>query len=171
MSKIGIFYGSDTGNTEKIAYIINNILGKKKSDIFNISEINKKDIEKYDKILLGISTWYYGEPQCDWDDFFPIIKKINFKNKICAIFGCGDQENYPEYFCDAMGILGNIIKLRGAKIVGNWPTKGYYFINSKSLIKKKYFIGLAIDEDTQSDLTYLRIKNWIIKINKEMNIN
>ncbi|MFI4847003.1 MAG: flavodoxin FldA [Candidatus Makana argininalis] len=171
MTKIGIFYGSDTGNTEKIANIINNILGKKKSDIFNISETNKEDIEKYDKILLGISTWYYGESQCDWDDFFPTIKKINFKNKICAIFGCGDQENYPEYFCDAMGILGNIIKLKGANIVGKWSTKGYKFLNSKCLINKKYFIGLTIDEDTQPELTYSRIKIWINKIIKEMNIN
>ncbi|MGK2896924.1 MAG: flavodoxin FldA [Candidatus Makana argininalis] len=170
MSKIGIFYGSDTGNTEKIAHMISNILGKKRSDIYNISESYKKDIEKYDKILLGISTWYYGEAQCDWDDFFPIIKKINFKNKICSIFGCGDQKNYPEYFCDAMGILGNIIKLRGANIVGNWSTKGYSFTHSKCLVKNKYFIGLAIDEDTQPELTYSRIKIWINQINKEMNI-
>ena len=31
--------------------------------------------------MLGIPTWYYGEAQCDWDDFFPELEQIDFEDK------------------------------------------------------------------------------------------
>ncbi|CAL4321101.1 Flavodoxin 1 [Buchnera aphidicola (Periphyllus testudinaceus)] len=161
MKKIGIFFGTDTGNTEKISKIIHNIIGKKKSSIHDITSSCKQDFLKYDILILGVSTWYYGEVQCDWDDFLPILKKINFKNKKIAIFGCGDQEDYGEYFCDAMKILYDIVLLNNAKVIGKWPIKNYFFDSSKALINKKYFLGLAIDEDRQPELTKKRIKKWL----------
>lgn len=169
MSNIGIFYGSDTGNTENISRIIQKKLGKNIAKIFDIAKCNQKDIDNYTKIFFGIPTWYYGEAQCDWDDFFPILKKISFTNKIVAIFGCGDQEDYSDYFCDAMGILSNIIK-HNAKIVGHWSTNGYHFDESKGLINSNKFIGLAIDEDRQPELTNKRISKWLDQVIHEMNI-
>lgn len=169
MSEIGIFFGSDTGNTENIAKIIHNQIGKNIAKIFDISQCSQNDIELYDKILFGIPTWYYGEAQCDWDDFFPTLKKINFTNKKVAIFGCGDQEDYAEYFCDAMGIIKNIIQPNGANIIGHWSTEGYKFEASKGLIHPDKFIGLAIDEDRQPELTHDRIHKWVKKVSYEMN--
>ncbi|WP_367670559.1 flavodoxin FldA [Sodalis-like secondary symbiont of Drepanosiphum platanoidis] len=171
MKKIGIFFGSDTGNTEYIAFLIQKILGKDIVDVYDISKSYKKDIEKYKFIIFGIPTWYYGEAQCDWDDFFPIFKTINFSKKIIALFGCGDQEDYSEYFCDAMGTLyKNIINKNKIKLVGKWSTSGYYFDESKGLINKKNFIGLAIDQDRQSNLTKIRVKKWINQIKDETNL-
>ncbi|WWO99753.1 MAG: flavodoxin FldA [Candidatus Dasytiphilus stammeri] len=166
---IGIFFGTDTGNTEKIAQMIQKQLGGEyTAKIHDIAKSSKEDIDKFKILLLGIPTWYYGEAQCDWDDFFPTLEKINFDNKYVAIFGCGDQEDYSEYFCDAMGTLRDIVQLKGAKLVGRWPTIGYNFNSSKSLINKEYFIGLAIDEDRQPELTNERVEKWVIQISKEL---
>ncbi|CEN32187.1 Flavodoxin-1 [Candidatus Westeberhardia cardiocondylae] len=169
MKKIGIFFGSDTGNTENVAEIIHRKLGKNISDIFDIARSNKKKIERYDKLILGIPTWYYGEMQCDWENFSPILKKIDFTGKLVAIFGCGDQEDYSEYFCDALNSIYIITKKQGAKFVGNWPIETYNFESSKSLINDTHFVGLAIDEDRQPNLTFKRINSWVEQIYDEMN--
>ncbi|CAL4326360.1 flavodoxin FldA [Buchnera aphidicola] len=164
MKKIGIFFGSDTGNTEKIARLIQKFIGKDISILHDISNSSKKDIEHFDFLILGVPTWYYGEVQCDWDDFLPILKKIDFSNKTVALFGCGDQEDYGEYFCDALGIIYNVIKKNKANIVGKWSTKKYSFEHSKALLNKDYFVGLVLDEDRQSDKTKLRVAEWIKQI-------
>ncbi|MGL5118609.1 MAG: flavodoxin, partial [Plesiomonas shigelloides] len=117
MASVGIFFGSDTGNTENIAKMIQKQLGKHLVDVRDIAKSSKEDIDNFDLLLLGIPTWYYGEAQCDWDDFFPTLEEIDFNNKLVAIFGCGDQEDYAEYFCDAMGSLRDIVEARGGVIV------------------------------------------------------
>ncbi|QCI20435.1 flavodoxin FldA [Buchnera aphidicola (Brachycaudus cardui)] len=164
MKKIGIFFGSDTGNTEKIAKLIQQCIGEKIATLYDICNTSKQDMESFNFLILGIPTWYYGEVQCDWDDFLPILKKINFSNKTVALFGCGDQEDYGEYFCDAIGVIYNILKKNNANIIGKWSTKEYNFDNSKALLNKDYFFGLVLDEDRQSDKTKLRVVEWIKKI-------
>ena len=77
MATVGIFFGSDTGNTENIAKMIQKILQKQfgddVSEVHDIAKSSKEDLEGFDILLLGIPTWYYGEAQCDWDDFFPTL--------------------------------------------------------------------------------------------------
>ncbi|WWO97372.1 MAG: flavodoxin FldA [Candidatus Dasytiphilus stammeri] len=168
---IGIFFGTDTGNTEKIAQMIQKQLGgENTAKIHDIANSRKEDLEKFQILLLGIPTWYYGEAQCDWDDFFPTLETISFENKYVAIFGCGDQEDYSEYFCDAMGTVRDIVQRKGAKLIGRWPTIGYNFHSSKSLINNQYFTGLAIDEDRQPELTNERVEKWVIQISKELDL-
>ncbi|XKM14004.1 flavodoxin FldA [Orbaceae bacterium ac157xtp] len=170
MAKIGIFFGSDTGNTEKVAQQIQQLLGNDNADLYDIAKATKEDVEKYDYLFFGIPTWYYGESQCDWDDFFPNLEKIDLSKKTIALFGCGDQEDYAEYFCDAMGTLRDIITPKGAKLVGKWSTEGYHFETSKSLIDDDHFVGLAIDEDRQPELTDERIEKWVNQVQQEMGI-
>ncbi|ABF14133.1 flavodoxin FldA [Candidatus Palibaumannia cicadellinicola] len=168
MTRVGVFFGSDTGNTENVAKMIQKQLSIDFNvDLFDIAISTKEDLDKYDLLLLGISTWYYGEAQCDWDDFLPTMKEINFSKKIVALFGCGDQEDYAEYFCDALGTLRDIIEANGATIVGHWSTDGYNFETSKGLANENNFIGLAIDEDRQPELTTTRVVNWVKQIQNE----
>lgn len=161
MKKIGIFFGSDTGNTEKIAKLIQKYIGNDVAILHDISESSRQDIEKFKFLILGIPTWYYGEAQCDWDDFLPTLKKINFLDKTIALFGCGDQEDYSEYFCDAMSLIYKIIKKNKGNIIGKWSTKEYCFEQSKALLNKEYFFGLVLDEDRQPEKTNIRIKQWL----------
>ena len=74
MATVGIFFGSDTGNTEAVAHMIEKELGKKLVEVKDIAKSSKEDIASYDLLLFGIPTWYYGEAQCDWDDFFPELE-------------------------------------------------------------------------------------------------
>lgn len=168
MSSVGIFFGSDTGNTEAVAKMIQKELGKNLVEVKDIAKSSKEDIAEFSLILFGIPTWYYGEAQCDWDDFFPDLEDIDFTDKLVAIFGCGDQEDYAEYFLDAMGQLGDIVESKGGIIVGNWPTESYDFEASKALIDDNTFIGLGIDEDRQPELTASRVKEWSQQVYNEM---
>ncbi|MFM2483849.1 flavodoxin FldA [Celerinatantimonas yamalensis] len=168
MASVGLFFGSDTGNTEAVAQMIQKELGKNMIDIFDIAKSTKEDIDNYSLILIGIPTWYYGESQCDWDDFFPELEQIDFSEKLVAIFGCGDQEDYAEYFLDAMGTVRDIIEAKGATIIGHWSTEGYEFEASKALVDEHHFVGLGIDEDRQPELTEERVTAWCKQIYDEM---
>ncbi len=170
MAIVGIFFGSDTGNTENIAKMVQEQLGQKVANIYDIAKSSKEDLEAYNILLLGIPTWYYGEAQCDWDEFFPTLAEVNFKNKKVALFGCGDQEDYAEYFCDAMGTIRDVVESKGATLVGHWPVAGYHFEASKGLADENHFLGLAIDEDRQPELTKERVNNWVKQIQKELGL-
>ncbi|MBY5992065.1 flavodoxin FldA [Ferrimonas balearica] len=168
MASVGLFFGSDTGNTEAVAKMIQKKLGDKMVAVKDIAKSSKEEINEFSLLLLGIPTWYYGEAQCDWDDFFPELEQIDFNDKLVAIFGCGDQEDYAEYFLDAMGQIGDIVRERGAIIVGHTSTEGYDFEASKALVDDNTFVGLGIDEDRQPELTEERVDAWVKQIYDEM---
>ncbi|OOE83782.1 flavodoxin [Salinivibrio siamensis] len=168
MASVGLFFGSDTGNTEAIAKTIQKQLGKQMVHVQDIAKSSKEDIDNFDLLLIGIPTWYYGEAQCDWDDFFPELEQIDFSTKLVAIFGCGDQEDYAEYFCDAMGTVRDIIEAKGATIIGHWPTEGYEFEASQALVDDNHFVGLCVDEDRQPELTDKRVSKWVKQVYEEM---
>ena len=168
MASVGIFYGSDTGNTEHVAKLIQKELGKNLIDVKDIAKSSKEQIADFELLMFGIPTWYYGEAQCDWDDFFPELEEIDFTDKLVAIFGCGDQEDYAEYFLDALGMIRDIVEPKGAILVGSWPTAGYEFEASKGLLDEEHFVGLGIDEDRQPELTEQRVKDWCAQLREEM---
>ena len=62
--KTGIFYGSTTGDCERIAKSLAAKLG---ADLHNVSELSDAALQAYDLILLGSSTWGYGDLQDDWE--------------------------------------------------------------------------------------------------------
>ncbi len=47
--------------------------------------------------------------------------------------------------------------------MGQWPTEGYDFDASKA-VKNGQFVGLALDEDNQSELTESRITTWVAQL-------
>lgn len=171
MAITGIFFGSDTGNTENIAKMIQKQLGKDVADVHDIAKAAKKTSKGMTFCCSASRPRYYGEAQCDWDDFFPTLEDIDFNGKLVALFGCGDQEDYAEYFCDALGTIRDIIEPRGATIVGHWPTAGYHFEASKGLADDDHFVGLAIDEDRQPELTAKRVEKWVKQISAELHLD
>ena len=165
---VGLFFGSDTGNTEKVANKIRDTLGADLVDIYDVAKATQEDLLKYDFLIFGCPTWYTGELQADWENFVPTLRQVSLNDKIVALFGCGDQEDYSEYFVDAMGILKDLVQELGGTIVGNWPTAGYNFESYKALVDDEHFVGLAIDEDRQYELTDERIKKWCAQLKEEM---
>lgn len=167
MEKIGLFYGSDTGNTESIALKIREKISVENVYIIDMYDAKVEDFATYDKIILGLSTWHDGQLQSDWDTFYDQFKEVDFSGKTVALFGLGDQFVYCDYFIDGVGIIAEIVLNNGGKIVGKWPTKGYEHTESKAEITEGEFIGLALDEDNQFDQTEERLEQWVAQIKKE----
>ena len=161
MAQIGLFFGSDEGNTEAVAYRIQARFGADLVDVHDVADVTVLDFEEYDRIILGISTWDFGQIQSDWEDFWGDISAVDFTGKTVALFGLGDQFGYGDFFLDAMGMLHDVIVENGASIVGHWPISGYDFDASKALVVgKPAFVGLALDQDQQEDLTCERLNRW-----------
>ncbi len=163
-----IFYGSSTGNTESAAkQIFKKLGGDGVLDIFDIASVKVEKISEYEKLIIGTSTWGDGDLQDDWDSVFEKFKNIDFSNKTVAIFGLGDQEEYPDEFVGGMWTLYEAAKAKGAKIIGEWPIEGYNHDSSKAQ-DGEHFIGLALDEDNQSNMTDERIDTWCEQIRSEI---
>lgn len=109
-------------------------------------------------MILGSSTWGDGDLQDDWESFD--FDAIEISGKKVALFGFGDSASYPDTFCNAIGKLYNIFVKKGAQIFGFVDTDGYDFDESEA-VKDGKFVGLALDNDNQSELTEERIKSWI----------
>jgi len=159
--KIGLFYGSTTCYTEIVAEKIQAIMGADLVDILNIKDQPLVLSLDYDFIILGISTWDYGELQEDWESIWSDINQLDLSDKIIALYGMGDQVGYTEWFQDALGMLHEQVIAQGATVVGYWPNEGYDFAASKALTDDgSNFVGLALDEDSQYSLTDERLDAW-----------
>lgn len=163
MKKVAIFYGSSTGNTQNAATIIKEKLVDSEVELFDVSNAKSDDLEKYDNIILGTSTWGIGDLQDDWESFLYILQKSNLKGKVIALFGLGDAYTYTDSFVDGMGIIYEAIQDKECEIIGAVETDGYSFDSSKAVLNGS-FVGLPLDEDNESKLTNSRIENWIPQI-------
>ncbi|WMX13911.1 MULTISPECIES: flavodoxin [unclassified Aureispira] len=167
MKKIGLFWGSDTGMTEEIVNILVDSIGQDQVDSINVFNASIEQFAAYDTLILGLSTWYDGELQSDWDEFFEQFQQVDFSGKTVALFGLGDQEGYAEFFIDGVGIIGKVVQQNGGTIVGKWSTKGYDYEASKAVVEEGFFMGLAIDEDNQPQQTDERLEQWIAQLKEE----
>ncbi len=172
MAKVGLFFGSDEGNTEKIAYRIQQRLGGDVVDVRDIADVTQLDFHEYERVILGIPTWDFGQIQSDWEEFWDDISAVDFSGKRVAFFGLGDQFGYGDYFLDAMGMLHDVVVQNGAYVVGHWSTEGYEFDASKAEIPGEMkFVGLALDEDQQENLTAERLNIWCEQIHAEFELD
>jgi flavodoxin I len=167
MRKIGLFWGSDTGMTEEIVEVLLDLIGADNLDNINIFNGSLEQFANYNQLILGLSTWYDGELQSDWEEFFEAFQTIDFSGKIVALFGLGDQDGYPQFFIDGVGIIGDVVEQNGGKIVGKWSTEGYEYEASKAVKEDGLFMGLAIDEDNQPEQTDERLAQWVEQLKKE----
>ena len=168
MQKIGIFYGSSTGNSEAAAQQIQKEFGADQAKVFDVSDAKASDMEQYTNIIFGCPTLEIGELEYDFEDFMPEIERVNFSGKKIAIFGLGDQESYPDSFADSIGIIYEALEGKGCEIVGKITTDGYNYDESRGEVDGQ-LMGLALDDDNQGDLTDKRIKDWVVQLKSEFN--
>ena len=166
---IALFYGSTTCYTEIAAEKIQAQFDPQQITLFNIKDTPLTEIANHDILILGISTWDYGEIQEDWEGHWPEIADIDLDGKIVALYGMGDQIGYTEWFQDALGLLHEQVIAQGGYVIGYWPNEDYEFEASKALTEdKKHFVGLSLDEDNQYDLTEQRISTWCQQLKNEI---
>ncbi|WP_028240757.1 flavodoxin [Stutzerimonas azotifigens] len=172
MARIGLFFGSNTGKTRKVAKMIKKRFDDDTlADPLNVNRTSAEDFAAYSHLILGTPTLGEGllpglSADCEnesWEEFLPKLEGLDFTGKTVAIFGLGDQVGYADEFLDAMGELHAFFAERGANLVGEWPTAGYEFDHSEAVVDGK-FVGLALDLDNQSNLTEERLDAWLRQI-------
>jgi len=182
MPPIGLFFGTDTGKTRKIAKMMHKRYGNPEilAKPLNVNRITPEDMLAYDKLILGTSTLRGGRlPGLDstaqmegWLEFLPKLEAANadFTGKIIALYGLGCQEKYPNTFCDALGDLYDFLSARGATCIGAWPTEAYSFTASKAVKVDGQFVGLTLDLDREDYKTQERLEGWLSLISDEMGL-
>lgn len=119
--KILIIYGSTTGMTEMATEEVksglmmgtvpeNNIVVK------NVLDAKISDLNEFQYILFGSSTWDFGCLQYDFDVFHDELKEFDMNGKMVGVFGTGDK-SYGETYCKALEIISSTVKNQGGKII------------------------------------------------------
>ncbi|GAB6007901.1 flavodoxin [Bacteroidia bacterium] len=166
MSRIGIYYGSTTGNTQDVADAIAKKLGVEKADLHDVAKA-KADYSAYDVVLFGTSTLGLGDLQDDWEYYIDKVKGADLTGKKVALFGCGDSSSYSDTFCDGVGKVYDVVKDKGCQLIGKVSAEGYTYDSSEAYVDGR-FVGLLIDNDNEPDLTDERISGWIEELKKEI---
>jgi len=173
MKKIALIYWPKKGSTETAAHKIHTKFDTGMIDIFTITEVNTAEFELYDAFIIGGSTTgadnWESAHKTRWSDFFAKLEKAEIKGKPFALYGLGNQVLYPNHFVDGMAFLKEKFEKRGAVLKGRWPVDGYDFEESES-VENGMFYGLALDFDTQDEMTDERIAKWTGQIRKEFGI-
>ena len=161
MNKTGIVYSFNSTKTAKVAEKIKEAFGAD----FNIVQVNAEELTEelflsFTNLILGVPTWFDGELPNYWDEFVPALEDLNLKGKTIAIYGLGNQVEYPENFGDAVGIMGELVQERGAKLIGFTSAEGYNYESSRAFVDGK-FMGLLLDQETQPRQSKERIEKWV----------
>ena len=167
MKKVTIIYSFHTQKSKRVAEKIIEALGNFNTEVVNAEELTSDVFSNNNHFILSAPTWFDGELPNYWDEFIPELEELDLKNKTFAVFGLGDQKGYPENFCDAIGILAEVLEKCGAKIIGRTPADGYSFESSRAL-RDGIFVGLPLDQENQAKLTNDRIAKWVEQIKKEI---
>lgn len=173
MTKIGLFYGSTAGTTGDAAEYIKKVFNTFQTNLVEIHDVATCDLATmydYDKLIIGVPTYNIGELQDDWYFVFDDLSDIVLVGIQVAIYGFGDQYAYSDTFQDAIGILGHQLRdVCGAELVGSWPIEGYDFEDSAG-VEDGRFIGLALDDEGQPELTEKRIEQWVAQLIEEFGL-
>jgi len=168
MAKVGLFYGTDTGNTRKVAKMIQKQLGDD-LEIHNVVKATVDEFTQYNAMIVGMPTLGDGELENGMRDFLAQLDGVDLSGKTIALYGLGDQDTYGHEFLDGMAIIHQKFSALGAKLIGRWPTEGYDFSKSKA-VDGDEFICLAIDNDNQADLTKERVSTWLEQISADLGL-
>lgn len=172
MTKIGIFFGTETGTTRLIAKRLHKMLGDDIADKpVNVNRIGLADMLRYDALILGTPSYGEGDLpgrgvgclEANWEEFLATAGAPDFSGKRIALFGLGAQERYSERFCSSLLRLYETFRGYGAEIVGDWSTDGYTFQHSAAVVDGR-FVGLVLDQRTQGMHTDERIANWLAQV-------
>lgn len=173
MENVALIFGSDTGMTEDVVESVIKMWTASKLEVIDVGLAKVADFERFDKLILGLPTWFDGDLQSDWEAFFEDhFQHIDFTGKTVAIFGLGDQYGYADFFVDGIGILAKAVLANGGKMIGYWPTKFYKYDESKAEVEgdSSQFYGLAIDELNNPDDTEVWLAQWLQQIAKEFGL-
>ncbi len=173
MKKIALIFSPEGGNVDESGDQIVTRFNNDEITKISINNVTKETLGEYDNWIVGGSTvgshvWEDADDTNKWNAFFKLLDEVDTSNKVVAFYGLGDQVLYPHHFVDGLGVFQEEFEKRNIKIVGKWSSEGYEFFDSEG-IKDGYFFGLALDQDSQEELTGQRIDQWLEIIKKGFN--
>lgn len=165
-----IYYSTSTGNTETVASYIGTAAGIEGID--DIADASDDEINEATGLIVGAPTWHTDVDEersgTSWDDWlYNTLPNLDISGKRVAIFGCGDSQNYGDYYCDAAEELHSQFTEAGATIFGLTSTDGYSHTASKAEIEPGKFCGLMCDEDNHGEISPRRAKKWVAQLKEE----
>jgi flavodoxin I len=173
VSKIGIYFGTESGTTRLIAKRIAKALTQRLGEGVvakpqNVNRIEPQGLCAHEALILGTPTYgdgalpgvANGTKEASWAEFLPRLAGLDLKGVRVAVYGLGDQESYPKHFLDAMADLHDAFAALGAEMLGAWPVEGYAFKKSRA-VRDGHFVGLALDQHLQHLLSDRRIGAWL----------
>lgn len=166
MKKTAIIYSFNTNKSGKIAARVKEAFGDENIEMVNAEEISAEKFMDFENLILSVPTWFDGELPNYWDEFVPDLDGVDLSGQTVAIFGLGDQVKYSQNFVDGIGIMADLLKERGAKLIGYTSTKGYNFESSRG-VEGDQFMGLAIDYENQGSKNKERVNAWVEQLKKE----
>lgn len=166
MKKIGIFFGSTTGATREVAIEIANQLGVDLADVRDVSMAAPSSIADYDVVLFGASTWGSGDLQDDMATFLDGVKVLDLRQKMVALFGCGD-EGMADTFCNGVGEMYHMLHDTHAQFFGHFNNEGYDYRKSGADVEGM-IVGLCIDNVNHPEMTAPRVKAWAEVLKAEL---
>ncbi|OAI14061.1 flavodoxin [Methylomonas lenta] len=176
MSKIGIFFGTDTGSTRLVAKKIYAALGTELADKpKNINRTRPEELLQYDALILGTPSYGVGDlpglavgcQEANWAEFVPYLDGVDLSGKRIALFGLGHQERYASRFASSLIQLYRVFYGYDAQLVGSWSTEGYQFEHSDAIIDNR-FVGLVLDQRGQPHLSDERINTWLQQVTPQL---
>ncbi|MFC0878299.1 flavodoxin domain-containing protein [Saccharicrinis sp. FJH2] len=174
MKKLALIYWPKGGSVEHVANIIKEKLTGFSVSFICVEDMTTEQLNDFDTYIFGGSTvgadyWSNKETEMDWRPFFADMeqKNIRLDGKKGALLGLGNQVLYPDNFVDDMMYMKKKLEAAGLQIIGETSTDGYAFNESKAIVDGK-FVGLAIDEDSEPELTNRRIESWLSDISGEL---
>lgn len=112
-----IVYASMSGNTEEIAGLIGEGIQLAGADvqIKDILEVDSKELQEYEGILLGAYTWGDGELPDEFLDFYEEMSSLDLTGKTAVSFGSCDSSY--EHWGRAVDILSYKLAELGAVVI------------------------------------------------------
>lgn len=178
MAKVGIFFGTSTGNTqvvaEKIYEAFGSDLAAEPVDVDSLSGEVAAAFSGHDTLVVGSPTWNTGmdteRSGTGWDEIYytqlPDLRDT-LKDKKVAVFGLGDQISYGENYADAAGELYDVFEGLGCRMMGQWAIDESYEHEASKSIRGDKFCGLLLDMINQEELTEERVNTWVQQLKED----
>lgn len=131
---IGIFYGTDGGDTEKV---VNQIAEELREyvdiKIFDVAKASKNDMRPYKNLIFAAPTYGEGDLQSDWEDFLAKLSAGDVAGKTIALVGLGDQESYGATFGEGISHIYRKLAKR-ANVVGQTRAQEATILHAANLL-------------------------------------
>jgi flavodoxin short chain len=115
MAVAKIVYASMTGNTEKIAELVDEQLSSLglETELNECTDVEASDFQDADVCVIATYTYGEGELPDEIADFYEDLQEVDLSGKIYGVIGSGDK-SYDDLFCKAVDDFEEAFEKTGA---------------------------------------------------------